>query len=142
MVIAWGSDRRASESAPSVRLVSYLVGTRCLDVLTPQLRRDIQTLHHCRNIQSLLQCRIMPTKNNATPARGPFRIYTPSSLGDAIRHYRTEAGMTQADLADKAGLQRSYLSELESGKETEQVKRLFRVLRELGVRMTLDKADW
>jgi transcriptional regulator with XRE-family HTH domain len=50
--------------------------------------------------------------------------------------------MTQADLAEKAGLQRSYLSELESGKETEQVKRLFRVLRELGVRMTLDKADW
>ncbi len=50
--------------------------------------------------------------------------------------------MTQAHLAEKAGLQRSYLSELESGKETEQVKRLFRVLRELGVRMTLDKADW
>ena len=47
--------------------------------------------------------------------------------------------MTQADLAEKAGLQRSYLSELESGKETEQVKRLFRVLRELGVRMTLDR---
>jgi HTH-type transcriptional regulator/antitoxin HipB len=84
----------------------------------------------------------MPTEQNATSARGPFRIYTPSSLGDAIRHYRTEAGMTQAELAEKVGLQRSYLSELESGKETEQVKRLFRVLRELGVRMTLDKADW
>lgn len=84
----------------------------------------------------------MPTDRNATPARGPFRIYTPSSLGDAIRHYRAEAGMTQADLAERAGIQRSYLSELESGKETEQVKRLFRVLRELGVRMTLDKADW
>jgi len=39
-------------------------------------------------------------------------------------------------------LQRSYLSELETGKETEQLKRIFRVLRRLGVRMTLDKADW
>ena len=84
----------------------------------------------------------MPTENDKTPSHGPFRIYTPASLGDAIRHYRTEAGLTQAELAQKAGLHRSYLSELESGKETEQVKRLLRVLRQLGVRMTLDKADW
>jgi transcriptional regulator with XRE-family HTH domain len=77
-----------------------------------------------------------------TRTQGPFRIYTPASLGDAIRHYRTAAGLTQEQLAKKAGLQRSYLSELESGKETEQVRRIFRVLRHLGVRMTLDKADW
>lgn len=50
--------------------------------------------------------------------------------------------MTQAELAERAGLNRSYLSELESGKETEQLKRILRVLRQLGVRMTLDKADW
>lgn len=79
--------------------------------------------------------------DRVTP-RQPFRIYTPASLGDAIRHYRTEAGLTQAQLAESAGLQRSYLSELENGKETEQVRRLFRVLRQLGVRITLDKADW
>lgn len=77
-----------------------------------------------------------PTKSN------PFRIYTPASLGEAVRHYRTEAELTQAQLAESVGIQRSYLSELESGKETEQLKRLFRVLRTLGVRMTLDKADW
>ena len=75
----------------------------------------------------------------SSSSSGPFRIYTPSSLGDAIRHYRTEAGLTQAQLAEMTGLQRSYLSELESGKETEQVKRLFRVLRQLGVRMTCPK---
>lgn len=84
----------------------------------------------------------MTTNEEVTPTRGPFRIYTAASLGDAIRHYRTEAGLTQAQLAKKAGLQRSYLSELETGKETEQVRRIFRVLRHLGVRMTLDKADW
>ena len=96
----------------------------------------------CRDIPSLLQCRIMSIPHQSNPTRGPFRIYTPASLGDAVRHYRIEAGLTQAQLADKAGIQRSYLSELESGKETEQVKRLFWVLRHLGVRMTLDKADW
>lgn len=84
----------------------------------------------------------MPTDHQPNAARGPFRIYTPASLGDAIRHYRREAGLTQAQLAEQAGIQRSYLSELEGGKETEQVRRLFGVLRQLGVRMTLDKANW
>jgi transcriptional regulator with XRE-family HTH domain len=41
-----------------------------------------------------------------------------------------------------AGLHRTYLSELERGKETEQVRRILRLLRQLGVRMTLEKADW
>lgn len=96
----------------------------------------------CRDIPTLLQCLIMPTEHQSNSARGPFRIYTPASLGDAVRHYRTEAGLTQAQLAERAGIQRSYLSELESGKETEQVRRLFRVLRQLGVRMMLDKVEW
>ncbi len=55
---------------------------------------------------------------------GPYRIYRPDSLGDAIRHYRTEAGPTQAELAELTGLHRSYLSELETGKETEQLVRV------------------
>jgi transcriptional regulator with XRE-family HTH domain len=85
----------------------------------------------------------MPTDHNEQlGSRGPFRVYTSGSIGEAIRHYRKEAGLTQAQLAEMAGLRRSYLSELEAGKETEQVKRLLRVLRQLGVRMTLDKADW
>jgi transcriptional regulator with XRE-family HTH domain len=50
--------------------------------------------------------------------------------------------LTQAELAEQAGLQRSYLSELENGKETEQLKRVLRILRQLGVRITLDEADW
>ena len=82
------------------------------------------------------------TGHEERPPGGSFRIYAPASLGQAIRHYRKEAGLTQAQLAEMTGLQRSYLSELESGKETEQVKRLLRVLRQLGVRMTLEKADW
>lgn len=90
----------------------------------------------------MLLCRGMSTDHDKPDSEGPFRIYTPASLGDAIRHYRTEAGLTQAQLAELAGLQRSYLSEMETGKETEQLKRVFRVLRQLGVRMTLDEADW
>jgi len=72
----------------------------------------------------------------------PFRLYTASSVGRAIRQYREEAGLTQAQLAEMAGLNRSYLSELEHGKETEQVRRILRLLKLLGVRATLQKADW
>ena len=112
------------------------------DVKLARVCWDIPTAYSCRDIQPLLQCRIMPTDRDKAGSRGPFRIYTPASLGDAIRHYRTEAGLTQAQLAAMTGLGRSYLSELETGKETEQLKRILRVLRQLGVRMTLDEADW
>ncbi len=74
--------------------------------------------------------------------RKPFRIYTAASLGTAIRHYRKQAGLSQAELAEQAGLHRSYLSALEQGKETEQMRRILRLLRHLGVRMTLEQADW
>jgi transcriptional regulator with XRE-family HTH domain len=76
------------------------------------------------------------------PNEKPFRIYTPASLGAAIRHYRHEAGLSQAELAERSGLHRSYLSALEQGRETEQLKRILRVLSQLGVRMSLEKADW
>jgi HTH-type transcriptional regulator / antitoxin HipB len=78
-----------------------------------------------------------------TPRSGkPFRLYTAASVGPAIRHFREEAGLTQAELADMAGLNRSYLSELEQGKETEQMRRILRILKLLGVRATLQEADW
>lgn len=84
----------------------------------------------------------MRTPDTRETEDAPFRIYTPASLGLALRHYRHQAGLSQAELADRTGLNRTYLSALERGKETEQVKRLLRVLKELGVRVTLEKADW
>lgn len=72
----------------------------------------------------------------------PFRLYTAASVGPAIRTYREQAGLTQEQLADMAGLNRTYLSDLEKGKETEQLRRVLRLLKLLGVRATLQKADW
>ena len=40
----------------------------------------------------------------------PYRIYTPEALGSAIRHYRQEAGLTQEELAERAGLNRLGLA--------------------------------
>jgi DNA-binding XRE family transcriptional regulator len=72
----------------------------------------------------------------------PFRVYTGASLGQAIRHYRKQAGLTQAQLAERAGIDRSYLSRLERGHETEQLRHILALLRQLGVRATLQHADW
>ncbi|HEY8303893.1 MAG TPA: helix-turn-helix transcriptional regulator [Solirubrobacteraceae bacterium] len=72
----------------------------------------------------------------------PFRIYTTASLGHAIRHYREQAGLTQAELAEQVGIDRSYLSRLEKGDGTEQLRRVIVLLRRLGVRATLGHADW
>ena len=97
---------------------------------------------------NLLLCPNMSTSDSSgTPDSAPrvdkpFRLYTAASVGPAIRHYREEAGLTQEELAAMAGLNRSYLSELEQGRETEQMRRILRLLKLLGVRATLQKADW
>jgi HTH-type transcriptional regulator / antitoxin HipB len=83
----------------------------------------------------------MPTSAN-DPKNDGFRIYTADSLGTALRHFREQAGLSQAQLAESVGVNRSYLSDLEQGKGSEQVRRILRIFRQLGVRITLEKADW
>ena len=72
----------------------------------------------------------------------PFRVYTAASIGPAIRQYRREAGLTQKELADRVGIEQSYLSRLEQGQETEQLRRIVSILKQLGVRATLRHEDW
>lgn len=70
----------------------------------------------------------------------PYLVYSPASLGAAIRHFRRQRGMTQQELAERAGIDRYYLSRLEQGGETEQLRRAFRILRELGLRVRIERA--
>ncbi len=71
-----------------------------------------------------------------------FRIYNPESLGAAVRRFREDSGLTQAQLAKLAGIDRSYLSALENGEMVEQVVRLVALLGQLGARLVVVKADW
>jgi transcriptional regulator with XRE-family HTH domain len=66
-----------------------------------------------------------------------WTVRDPQSLGRAIRHFRDLQGLDQQQLADSAGLNRTYLSDLEQGKSTEQTTRLFRVLRRLGLEVVV-----
>ncbi len=72
----------------------------------------------------------------------PYRLYTAALIGPAIRHFRKQAGLTQVQLANQTGLAVSYLSRLENGQETEQLRRIVKLLKQLGVRMTLGHEDW
>ena len=74
------------------------------------------------------------------PDTTTWTVRDPATLGQAIRHFRDLQGLDQQQLADAAGLNRTYLSDLERGKSTEQTIRLFRVLRRLGLEVVIRPA--
>ena len=76
-----------------------------------------------------------------SPRKQSFRVYSAQSLGAAIRHFRSAAQVSQTELAKRTGIPRNYVNALETGHDTEYINRLLAVLRELGVRMTVDKSD-
>lgn len=64
-------------------------------------------------------------------------VRDPQAIGAWIRDTRFHLGMTQEDLAEEMGVDRQYVSELERGKETEHIVRLFEAFRVLGITMSL-----
>ncbi len=56
-------------------------------------------------------------------------------LGEKIKKFRTASRMTQEDLAFKAGLDYSYLNEIEAGKRNPSVKRVSEIARVLKVNL-------
>lgn len=55
-------------------------------------------------------------------------------LGELLRQARQTAGLTQDDLAFQAGVDRSYLSELENDKKSPTVKMLYRLCAPLNIK--------
>ncbi len=59
------------------------------------------------------------------------------TIGSRIRRYRAEAGLTPAELAERASISRSYLSELESGADGRpSADTLYKIASALGVAMS------
>lgn len=71
-----------------------------------------------------------------------YRIYNAEALGQAIRHFREEAGLTQAELAARLEMRRPTLVAIENGRMTEQVERIVDLMKELGIRLTAGPASW
>ena len=66
-----------------------------------------------------------------------FEVRRPEDLGTAIAEFRVLRGLTQAELAEAAGLNRTYLSNLEGGEMPEYVRRYFVLLDQLGLELTV-----
>jgi y4mF family transcriptional regulator len=64
-------------------------------------------------------------------------IHTTRALGEEVRRVRDARGWTQSELAQAAGVSRSFISELELGKATVEFGRVLRLLGALGIALTL-----
>jgi HTH-type transcriptional regulator/antitoxin HipB len=64
-------------------------------------------------------------------------MVTLDSLGTTIQKTRKAQGLTQEALAGACGVGKRFISELENGKPTCQVGKVFSVLATLGISVTL-----
>lgn len=56
-------------------------------------------------------------------------------LGERIEELRKKKGMTQEELAEKAGLHRSYFWDIENGRNI-SIKTAYNIARALGVKLS------
>ena len=62
---------------------------------------------------------------------------TPAELGKIVRKERKAMGLTQANLALASGTGLRFISDLENGKPTCQLGKTLKVLKALGLSLTL-----
>lgn len=61
-----------------------------------------------------------------------YLVTSARELGAAVKHFRTQAGMTQVDAAEAMGIGQPYLSSLEAGKFSSSLTHALRLLRFVG----------
>jgi transcriptional regulator with XRE-family HTH domain len=64
--------------------------------------------------------------------RGEYLVTTARDLGSALKHFRTAAGVRQADAAEAMGIGQPYLSALERGKFGSSLTHALRLVRFFG----------
>ncbi|HEX7124789.1 MAG TPA: type II toxin-antitoxin system Y4mF family antitoxin [Thermodesulfobacteriota bacterium] len=67
-----------------------------------------------------------------------IRIRTPLDLGAAIRDQRRRLGLGQRALADRVGVSRKWIVEVEKGKPSAEIGLILRTLDVLGVALVID----
>jgi len=66
-----------------------------------------------------------------------MEIRTPQALGAAARGQRSKLRLTQAAVAEAAGVSRAWLTEFEAGKPTVELGRVLAVVAALGITLDL-----
>jgi HTH-type transcriptional regulator / antitoxin HipB len=67
------------------------------------------------------------------------RLTSPADLGLIVQQARLGRGLSQTALAERLGISQRSISEIESGRTTIYLRRVFELLRETGVELT---AEW
>jgi transcriptional regulator with XRE-family HTH domain len=67
-----------------------------------------------------------------------FEIDSPEKLGTIIRASRKAMGLRQDDAAGSIGVSENFLGKVERGGETVQWGKLFQVMKELGLIVTVE----
>ncbi len=62
-----------------------------------------------------------------------MQVQTMAELGALVREARERAGMTQAELAQRARVSREWLLKVEAGRTSAEMPRVLAVLAELGL---------
>ena len=70
-----------------------------------------------------------------------FIVRTGADLGRAVREARLSSSLTQEQLAQQAGIDRSYLAKIESGLSVVLLDRIVRLLRRLGADVVVTIAE-
>jgi len=76
----------------------------------------------------------MPTSGNSRT----WTIRSGKDLGRAISGVRHESGLSQSELAERTGIERTYLSRLETESSTLALDRALRVLRRMGAEVVVN----
>ncbi len=94
-----------------------------------------EQLMNCNTLDELLDVEFGV---KGTPERGRFDDETRAfCLAETLKEERHRAGLTQAQLAEKIGTKKTYISRLENGKADVQLSTLFRIFEGLGRRVSL-----
>lgn len=98
-------------------------------------KRKENALMNCSNLDELLNVEFGEV---GTPSREEFDKETEAfCLALTLKEERIRAGLTQAQLAEKIGTKKTYISRLENGKADIQLNTLFRIFEGLGRRVRL-----
>jgi y4mF family transcriptional regulator len=68
-----------------------------------------------------------------------MKVHSAADVAAAIRGRRLDHGLSQAELANRSGVSRKWISEFETGKETAEFALVIRVLEALGLGLDLSE---
>jgi HTH-type transcriptional regulator / antitoxin HipB len=70
-----------------------------------------------------------------------MHIRTPADIGALIRDHRTGLGLDQKSLAQKVGVSRQWIVDVEKGKPRAEIGLVLRTIAALGIALDAEKED-